>query len=163
MFRKPARQRLSLGGLELRNFERTLIQRRLCKFEKSKYFRSFLGLIFNGIIKMKTITLFAGILIMVLFSLNVQAGDNELIDAIQHTQKAVTAKNGDDVIKHAEMAKGHANAAKNDKYINVENKQMDDGIKFLNDAINEGKGGNLEAAREAARDALKHFTQATID
>ncbi len=112
---------------------------------------------------MKTITLFAGILIMVLFSLNVQAGDNELIDAIQHTQKAVTAKNGDDVIKHAEMAKGHANAAKNDKYINVENKQMDDGIKFLNDAINEGKGGNLEAAREAARDALKHFTQATID
>jgi len=112
---------------------------------------------------MKTITLFASLLIMILFSLSVQAGDNELIDAIQHTQNAVTAKDGDEVVKHAEMAKGHANAAKNDKYIKVENKQMDDGLKFLNDAIKAGKGGNLEAAREAARDALKHFTQATID
>ncbi|MBA3756817.1 MAG: hypothetical protein H0X02_11555 [Nitrosomonas sp.] len=112
---------------------------------------------------MKTITLFVNILIMVLFSLSVQAGDNELIDAIQHTQKAVTAKDGDDVVKHAEMAKGHANAAKTDKYIKVEDKQMDDGIKFLDDAIKEGKDGNMEAAKKAARDALKHFTQATID
>ena len=112
---------------------------------------------------MKTITLFASILIMFLSSLSVHAGDNELIDAIQHTQKAVTAEDGEDVVKHAEMAKGHANAAKNDKYMKVENKQMDDGIKSLNDAIKEGKGGKLEAARKAARDALKHFTQATID
>ena len=59
---------------------------------------------------MKTITLFASILIMLLFSLSVQAGDNELIDAIQHTQKAVTAEAGEDVVKHAEMAKGHAKA-----------------------------------------------------
>lgn len=112
---------------------------------------------------MKTIALSASILIMVLFSLSAQAGDNELIDAIQHTQKAVTATDGDDFVKHAEMAKGHANAAKYDKYIKVENKQMDDGIKFLDDAIKESKGGNMEAARKAARDALKHFTQATVD
>ncbi len=112
---------------------------------------------------MKTITLFASLLIMILFSFGVQAGDNELIDAIQHTQRVVTAKDGEEVVKYAEMAKGHANAAKNDKYMKVENKQMDDGIKFLNDAIKEDKSNNLEAARIAARDALKHFTQATID
>lgn len=78
-------------------------------------------------------------------------------------KKAVTVKDSDDVAKLAEMAKVHANAAKNDKYMKVENKQMNDGIKFLDDAIKESKGGKLEAAKEAVREALKQFTQATID
>ena len=78
---------------------------------------------------MKTITLFASILTMVIFSVSTQAGDNELIHAIQRTQKAVAATDSYDVVKYAEMAKEHANAAKNDKHIKVENKQMDDGIK----------------------------------
>ena len=112
---------------------------------------------------MKAVTFIVSILIMILLSLSAQAGDNELIDAIQHTQKAITASDGDDVVKYAELAKGHANAAKYDKYIKVENKQMDEGIELLNDAIKEGMEGNLEAARKAARDALKLFTKATID
>lgn len=113
------------------------------------------------LINMKIITFFASILFMVFFSLGVMAGDNQLIDAIQHTQRAVTAVDSNDVVKHAEMAKNHANAAKTDKYNKFDNKQMDDGIKCLNDAIKEGKDGNAEAARKAANDALKHFTQAT--
>jgi len=110
---------------------------------------------------MKNITLFASILVMVVFSLSAMAGDNRLIDAIQHTKRAVTAVDGMDVAKHAEMAKNHANAAKTDKHNKYDDKQMDDGIKCLDDAIKEGMDGNAEAARKAANDALKHFTQAT--
>ena len=110
---------------------------------------------------MRTITLFASILFMVVFSLSAMAGDNRLINAIQHTQRAVTAVDGMDVTKHAEVAKNHANAAKTDKHNKYDNKQMDDGIKYLDDAIKEGMDGNAEAARKAANDALKHFTQAT--
>ena len=110
---------------------------------------------------MKKITLFASILVMVVFSLSAMAGDNRLIDAIQHTQRAVTAVDGMDVAKNAEMAKNHANAAKTDKHNKYYDKQMDDGIKCLDDAIKEGMDGNAEAARKAANDALKHFTKAT--
>lgn len=110
---------------------------------------------------MKNITLFASILVMVVFSLSGMAGDNQLIDAIQHTQRAITAVDGMDVAKHAEMAKNHANVAKTDKHHTYDNKQMDDGIKCLDDAIKEGMDGNAEAARKAANDALKHFTQVT--
>ncbi len=109
---------------------------------------------------MKTITLFSSILFMVIFSLCVMAGDNRLINAIQHTQRAVTAVDGMDVTKHAEVAKNHANAAKTDKHNKYDNKQMDDGINSLDEAIKEGNYGNVEAAREAAKYALKYFTQA---
>ena len=106
---------------------------------------------------MKTISLYAGILIMVLFSVSAIAADSHLDQAIQHDEAAVTSPDGKSIAQHAEEAKTHAKAAKNDK---TDAKHMDDGIKSLDDAIKEGKGGNTDAAKKAARDAVNHFKQA---
>ena len=106
---------------------------------------------------MKRITIFASILLfIVIFPSSAIARNNQLIDAIQHTQRAIRSVDSNDVAKQAQIAKSHANAAKIDNY----NKQMDDGINSLDEAIKEGNYGNVEAAREAAKYALKYFTQA---
>lgn len=63
---------------------------------------------------MNTINLFLSLIIFVLYSAGAHSGDNELIDAIQHTQRAATANDGKNIAKYAELAKNHADAAKND-------------------------------------------------
>ncbi len=74
---------------------------------------------------MKRIAMFASILLFIVISpAGAIAGNNHLIDAIQHTQRAVKSVDSNDVAKHAQIAKIHANAAKIDNY----NKQMDDGL-----------------------------------
>ena len=103
---------------------------------------------------MKRIAIFASILLfIVIFPSSAIARNNQLIDAIQHTQRAIRSVDSNDVTKHAQIAKSHANVAKIDNY----NKQMDDGINSLDEAIKEGNSGNVEAAREAAKYALKYF------
>ena len=112
---------------------------------------------------MKITTVFASLFMIAFLSFNALAGDNELIDTIQHTQKAITADNAKDVARHAEDAKGHANSAKTDKYINIDNQEMDIGIVFLDQAIKQGEAGQTQAAKDSASDALKHFLNASKD
>ena len=106
---------------------------------------------------MKTISLYAGILILALFSFGAIAAGSHLDEAIQHAEAAVNSSDGKGVAQHAEESKTHAKAAKNDK---TDAKHVDEGIKCLDDAIKEGKDGNTEAAKKAARDAVNHFKQA---
>ncbi|MBA3756976.1 MAG: hypothetical protein H0X02_12460 [Nitrosomonas sp.] len=106
---------------------------------------------------MKTISLYVSILIMALFSFSAIAADSHLDQAIQHAEAAITSPDGKAVAQHAEEAKTHAKAAKNDK---TDGKHMDEGIKCLDDAVKEGKAGNTDAAKKAARDAVNHFKQA---
>lgn len=110
---------------------------------------------------MKTITLFTGILIMALFSFGVLAESSHLDQAIQHAESAVKSADGKTVAHHARMAKNHANAAKNQKDRHISRKHLDEGIKCLDDAVKEGVNGNIDAAKQAATDAVKHFKQAT--
>ncbi|HLP81885.1 MAG TPA: small metal-binding protein SmbP [Nitrosomonas sp.] len=112
---------------------------------------------------MNTINLFLSLIIFVLYSAGAHSGDNELIDAIQHTQRAATANDGKNIAKYAELAKNHADAAKNDKYIEVDNNKIDKGIKSLDEAIKAGNEENIELAKEAARSALKYFSSTSID
>jgi hypothetical protein len=106
---------------------------------------------------MKAVSFYASILIMVLYSISSIAGDSHLDQAIQHTEAALASPDGKGVAQHAQEAKAHANAAKNDK---TDAKHLEDGIKCLDDAVKEGKEGNTDAAKKAARDAVNHFKQA---
>ena len=111
---------------------------------------------------MKTITLFASILIMAIFSSNALATSSHLDQAIDHAQAAVKSTDGDAVAQHAGMSKQHANAAKSDNDRIINRAHLDQGIDSLNVAVSEGKEGNTEAAREAATDAIQHFEHATL-
>ncbi|MBS0485305.1 MAG: hypothetical protein JSS06_08875 [Proteobacteria bacterium] len=108
----------------------------------------------------KTMTFFTGIMIMILFSLSAMASESHLVHAIKHAEAAAAAADGKAAAEHAEKAKTHAIDAKNDKTSKSDPKHIDDGIKCLDDAIKEGKGGNTEAAKKAAADAVNHFKQA---
>ena len=110
---------------------------------------------------MKITTLFVNSLIIVLFSFNAGAGNNELIEAIKHTQKATIADNAKDVAIHAENAKKHANTAKTDKNINIDGQKIDMGIVFLDQAISYGEKGQTAAAKNAAADASINFLNAS--
>ena len=103
---------------------------------------------------------FTSIMIMILFSLSAIAGESHLVHAIKHAEAAAAAADGKAVAEHAEKAKTHAIDAKNDKTSKSDPKHIDEGIKCLDDAIKEGKGGNAEAAKKAATDAVNHFKQA---
>lgn len=111
---------------------------------------------------MKTITLFASILIMAIFSSSALATSSHLDQAIEHAQAAVKSTDGDAVAQHARTSKNHANAAKSDRDRIINREHLDQGVDSLNVAISEGKEGNTEAAREAATDAIKHFKHATL-
>lgn len=108
----------------------------------------------------KTRMFFTSIMIMILFSLSAIAGESHLVHAIKHAEAAAAAADGKAVAEHAEHAKAHAIDAKNNKNSKSDPKHIDEGIKCLNDAIKEGKGGNAEAAKKAATDAVNHFKQA---
>ena len=97
---------------------------------------------------------------MVFLSFSVVASDNPLLKAIQHTDSAIRAPTGKTIAEHAEIALTHANTARNDKEHKINNKHLDEGIKCLDDAINEDRNGNVDAARQAAADALDYFIQA---
>ncbi len=109
----------------------------------------------------KTLMFFTSIMIMILFSLSAIAGESHLVHAIKHAEAAAAAADGKAVAEHAEKAKTHAIDAKNDKTSKSDPKHIDEGIKCLDDAIKEGKGGNTEATKKAATDAVNHFKQAT--
>ncbi len=109
---------------------------------------------------MKTITLFASLIITTFFSLSALAGAGHLDQAIQHAEMAVKSTDGKAVAKHAMEAKKYANAAKNDKDRQIDTNHMDEGIKSLDDAVKEGKDGETDAAKKAASDAIEHFNQA---
>ena len=111
---------------------------------------------------MKTITLFASILIMAIFSFSALATSSHLDQAIQHAQAAVKSVDGEAVAQHARMSKNHANAAKSDRDRVINREHLDQGIESLNVAVSEGKDGNTEAAQQAATDAINHFKQATL-
>ena len=65
------------------------------------------------------------------------------------------------VVIHAENAKDHANTAKTDKNINIDNQKIDMGIVYLDQAITYGEKGQTEAAKNAAADALINFLNAS--
>lgn len=108
----------------------------------------------------KTLMFFTSIMIMILFSLSAIAGESHLVHAIKHAEAAAAAADGKAVAEHAEHAKAHAIDARNNKNSKSDPKHIDEGIKCLDDAIKEGKGGNAEAAKKAATDAVNHFKQA---
>jgi len=110
---------------------------------------------------MKTITLFTCILIMALFSFSALAGSSHLDQAIEHAESAAKSADGKTVAHHAGVAKSHANAAKSQKDRIINRKHLDEGIKCLDDAVKEGRDGNTDEAKQAAKDAVKHFKQAT--
>ncbi len=110
---------------------------------------------------MKTITLFASILIMAIFSSSALATSSNLDQAIQHAQAAVKSADGESVAQHAGMSKNHANAAKSDRDRVINREHLDQGIESLDVAISEGKDGDTDAAQQAATDAIKHFKKAT--
>ncbi|MER2514187.1 MAG: small metal-binding protein SmbP [Nitrosomonas ureae] len=80
--------------------------------------------------------------------------------AIQHAETAAKSADGKTVAKHAMEAKKHANAAKNDKDRQIDANHLGEGIKSLDEAVNEGKDGEADAAKKAASDAIEHFKQA---
>ncbi|PSJ16468.1 small metal-binding protein SmbP [Nitrosomonas supralitoralis] len=105
----------------------------------------------------KTIISFASILILSLLSFYSIAGQSHLQQAIKHSEAAASSADGKTIAKQAQEAKIHAEAAKNDK---IDAKHVDEGIKFLEDAVKKGNDGNIDAAREAATDAVDHLKQA---
>lgn len=111
---------------------------------------------------MKTITLFASLLIMAIFSSSALATSSHLDQAIQHAVAAVKSTDGDAVAQHAGMSKRHAVSAKNDNDRVINREHLDQGIDSLNVAISEGKDGKTEAAQQAATEAIQHFKHATL-
>ena len=111
---------------------------------------------------MKTITLFASLLIMAIFSSGALATSSHLDQAIQHAQAAVKSTDGDAVAQHAGMSKRHAVAAKSDNDRVINREHLDQGIESLNVSVSEGKDGNTDAAQQAATEAIQHFKHATL-
>ena len=82
-----------------------------------------------------------------------------LTEAIVQTYSAIHAAEVNSIIQHAEIAKIHVKATKNDIYQKVDHQLLDYGIESLNDVVVEVNSGNIEAAREAAHNALVFITQ----
>jgi hypothetical protein len=82
-----------------------------------------------------------------------------LTEAIIQTYSAIHAIEVNSIIQHAEIAKIHAKATKNDIYQKVDHRLLDYGIESLNNVVTEVNSGNIEAAREAAHNALVFITQ----
>ncbi len=114
---------------------------------------------------MKAITLLICNLCLVFTSLSsfssnsIFAGFDDLSEAILHTYSASKSENGKAVAKHAEIARIHANATKNDHYRKINHNFLNEGIKCLNLAVKESKDGNTDAAKLAIDDALLFLLQ----
>jgi hypothetical protein len=110
---------------------------------------------------LKIIAQFIIILMMILFSLNGRANDSHLEQAVQHTEAAAKATMPKSIVEHAEAAKAHAEAAKNEKnHLIPGGAHLDAGIRSLNKVIENGELGAADSARKAAEEALNHFKQA---
>ena len=114
---------------------------------------------------MKTLTLAICSLILVFTSLSAFssystfAGFDHLSEAIRHTYSAFRSPNGKTVAKHAEVARIHASATRNDNYRRVDHDFLNEGIGCLNLAVREGKYGNTDVAKQAVNDALLFLIQ----
>ncbi|MBS0424349.1 MAG: hypothetical protein JSR71_07990 [Proteobacteria bacterium] len=109
---------------------------------------------------MKTIALSICSLFLVFTSLSsfssysTFAGFDDLSEAILHTYSASKSENGKVVAKHAEIARIHASATRNDNDRRVNHDLLNEGIRYLNLAAQEGKNGNTDAAKQAINNAL---------
>ncbi len=114
---------------------------------------------------MKAITLSICSLILVFTSLSAFssystfAGFDHLSEAILHTYSAFRSSNGETVAKHAEVARIHASATKNDQHRKIDHNFLNEGIRCLNLAVKEGENGNIDAAKQAVDDALLFLIQ----
>jgi hypothetical protein len=109
---------------------------------------------------MKISTLLTTLLILIFLSFNTLAASSNLEQAIQHAQAAIKSEEAKSVAEHAAEAKKYANASKGDTDKVIDRKHLDEGIKCLSDAVKEGKDGNTDEAKKAAKDAVEHFKQA---
>ncbi len=97
-------------------------------------------------------------LLITFLSFNVYAERSHIELAIQYSEAALYAKDEKSLAEHAQEAKIHANAAKNEK---INNKHLLEGIQSLDDAGREAQAGKMNAATKAAKAALDHFKRAT--
>ncbi|PTQ78891.1 small metal-binding protein [Nitrosomonas oligotropha] len=114
---------------------------------------------------MKTVTLAICSLILVFTSFNAFssystfAGFDHLSEAILHTYSASRSSNGKTVTKLAEVARIHASATRSDSYRRIDHIFLNEGIRYLNLAVKEGKNGNTDAAKQAVNNALLFLIQ----
>lgn len=98
------------------------------------------------------------IVALTLLTANAVAGTrSHLEQAMQYSEAALYARDGKTLMEKAEEAKQQATLASRER---AGGKHMEQGLQCLDNAINEAKAGNVEAARTASKDALDHFTQA---
>jgi hypothetical protein len=113
---------------------------------------------------MKEITfiLLTNVLALSFISFSVLAGANasSFEELLIHTEAAMASSDGKDIVQHATEAINQARVVYDDKHDKVDITQMDQGLRFLDTAINEATKGEVGAATEAARKALEHFKQA---
>lgn len=113
----------------------------------------------------KKLLIYISILIFAFSSFNVQSsfhpflGLDHFTEAILETYSAINASDVNAIVKHAEQAKKHAVAAKYDVSQEIDNQLLDRGIKSLIIVVLEVSNGNIEAAKEAAHNALVFITQ----
>lgn len=84
---------------------------------------------------------------------------SHLEQAMQYSEAALYARDGKTLIEKAEEAKQQAMLA-NQQRERIDGKHMEQGLQCLDNALKEARGGNVEAARTASKDALDHFTRA---
>lgn len=108
---------------------------------------------------MKIIRWCTNIVMLSFFSLGALAASNHLEQAIQHTEAAISAVNGPIIAENAGIAIIHAKAAKKNADQEADIKKLDDGIKFLEDAVKQGNESNSEAAKKSAMNALDQLIQ----
>lgn len=91
-------------------------------------------------------------------SINVQANDSHLHDAIISTEAVEQATDAKEIEQHLDKALGHARQAV--KLHNPEEKYIQAGLECLEDAHKEAKANNTDAAKKSAADALNKFKKA---
>lgn len=95
-------------------------------------------------------------------SFSVLAGmENYLHEAMKHTQAAMSSTNEKAIVQHATEAITQANAAKDEQKYQEDKNFIDEGLRSLDEAVNKGRKGEIEAAQEAARKAFEHFKNAS--
>ena len=99
----------------------------------------------------KTINLYASILIMTLCSVSTFAAESHTEQAIKHAEAAAKSADGKTIAEHAEIARTHAQTA---------DTHLDAGSKNLDEAIKQGKLGATDLAKKAAEEAVTHLKKA---
>lgn len=97
------------------------------------------------------------VLALSFISFNVLATSTHIEEAMRHTEAAMTSTDGHSIASHATDAITHARAAYDDKENKINPIEVDEALRFLNSAINEGNNAKVEAAQEAARKAHELF------